>query len=396
MYKKLILFYFLAMLSLFASEDGTIIKKNKQDIIQYKKQEVEANTQKLKYNWIAPLNINSSYTKTDSNDEFISDTSITLNQDIFRFGGIAYQMSYADAKSRYDLATIAIENASLYKELFLGLLNLQNLNLSLKQTQYKLKNSEIEIFLKTQQYKTGNVDITELNTALRDKNTILKVELTLKQNIIDQEISLKKLTDIPLEKINLPKFRLLSQEEYSELNYNILQAQLNTQQADQEYKIVKSNYDPSISINGKYGYLDNPNINQSQDYNSIGAAINIPLDYNTNTTIEESKIALMRKKVQVSDTVADELSLYDKAISKVKNYQEHNTVIKNNIELYNKLIKIIEEGLKVGLKTGYDLQTLQNTRTVDEIEVNINLVNIQSELAQLQFSTNLGENYYGK
>jgi outer membrane protein TolC len=384
------------MLSLFASDAVTILKKNKQDIIQYKKQEVEANTQKLKYNWISPLNISSLYTKTDTNDDFISDTSITLKQDIFRFGGIAYQMNYADAKSRYDLATIAIENASLYKELFLGLLTLQTLQLSLEQTQYKLKNSEIEIFLKTQQYKTGNVDITELNTALRDKNTILKVELTLKQNIIDQKISLKKLTDIPLQEIKLPTFKLLSQEEYTNLNYNILQAQLSTQQADQEYKIIKSNYYPSISINGQYGYVDNPNINQSKDYSSIGAAVNFPLDYNTNTTIEESKLAFMRTKVQVYDTVADELSLYEQAISKVKNYQENNVVIKNNIELYNKLIKIIEQGLKVGFKTGYDLQTLQNTRTVDEIEMKINLVNIQIELAQLQFSTNLGENYYDK
>lgn len=395
MYKKFILLYCSISLTLFAS-DVYILKKNKQNIIDYKKEEIKENTQKLKYNWISPLNISSSYSRSSEYNDFVFDTNIRLNQDLFRFGGIVYQMSYADIKARYDLTSLAKENASLYKELFLGLLTIKNLNLTRQQTKYRLKNSDIEVFLKTQQYETGNLDITELNRALRDRNAILKSELAIKRTILDKEISLEKLTDIPLKDIDIPKFKLLSKDEYANYSYNTLQAQLNTKQADKEYAIVKSNYLPTISLNGEYGYMDNPNINRKSDYSTIGALVSIPIDYNTNATIQQSKAALMRKKTEVIDTKADELLIYKQSVSRIKNYESHNDIVKYNIELYNKLIKIIEKGLLAGLKTRYDLQTLQNTKTIDELELEINEVNIQIELVQLQFSTNLGEEYYEK
>jgi hypothetical protein len=126
--------FVLVWLNLFAS-DAPALRQNKQDIIEQEKKEIEANSEKIKYDWISPIKLSSTYSKSDN---------------------------------------------------------------------------DIEVFLKTTQYETGSLDVTELNRALRDKNAIRKTELNAKQTIVEQEIELKKLTDIEFEAIEPPKGELQS------------------------------------------------------------------------------------------------------------------------------------------------------------------------------------------
>nr|WP_321267579.1 TolC family protein [uncultured Sulfurimonas sp.] len=393
MVKTFFIIFFLLAFNLLAS-DKTLIRLNKQDIINEQKKEIEANAQKLKYDWIAPLNLSSSYTKSDTNSNAISDTSIKLNQDIFRSGGIIYKIDYANVKLKNALDSLALANTSMYQELFTGLLEYKKLHSMLKQNHFTLLNTEIDVFLKTQQYETGDADITELNRALREKNAALKLKLTAKQTLIEKEIALKKLTDIELDSIDVPKFELISQDEYKQTNYNLLVASTNKELSDKEYKITKSSYMPTLSVNGAYGYMDNPNINFNDDYYTIGATLSIPLDFNTKVTLQESKAIYMQNSLKIQESKIDEMANYKASVSKIETYKQHKKVIQDNIELYAKLIDITEKAVKSGLKTGYDLQTLQNTKKIDELELEISDINIQIELAKLIFTTKKGENYY--
>lgn len=387
-----ILFIFMAF-NLFAS-DTPLLRVNKQNIINEQKKEIEANSQKIKYDWISPLNLSSSYSKSDTQDDGISDTSISLNQDVFRSGGIFYKIDYANVKEEGSLTSLALENTSLYRELYSSLLSLKKLRFILQQNHFTLLNTEIEVFLKTQQYKTGDVDITELNRALREKNAALKVELTAKQAIVEKEIELKKLTNTALESINIPTFELVSKEEYEKTNYNLEVSKLNSSLSDKSYKISRSSYLPTLSVNGAYGYKENPNINFDDDYYSVGAMISMPLDYNYYSTLQESKAAYLTNKLQIQESKIDEMALYEAGESKIKNYEAYKLVTQDNITLYTNLIDIVQKALKSGLKTGYDLQTLQNTKKIDELELEISDINIQIEIAELIFATKIGENYY--
>lgn len=393
MYKTLFIIFFFLAFNLLAS-DKTLIRVNKQDIINEQKKEIEANAQKLKYDWISPLNLSSSYTKSDTNSDAISDTSIKFNQDIFRSGGIIYKIDYANVKLKNSLESLALANTSMYEELFRGLLEYKKLDSILKQNHFTLLNTEIDVFLKTQQYETGDADITELNRALREKNAALKVKLTAKQAMIEKEIALKKLTDRELDSIDIPKFELISEDEYQQSNYNLLVASTNKELSDKEYKITKSSYLPTLSVNGAYGYMDNPNINFNDDYYTVGATLNMPLDFNTKVTLQESKAIYMQNSLKIQESKIDEMASYEASVSKIENYKKHKEVTQDNIELYTKLIDITDKAVKSGLKTGYDLQTLQNTKKIDELELEISDINIQIELAKLIFTTKKGENYY--
>jgi len=54
--------------------------------------------------------------------------------------------------------------------------------------------------------------------------------------------------------------------------------------------------------------------------------------------------------------------------------------------LYDDLIQATQAGVNAGTKTGYDLQTLKNSKKIEELEIKINEINIQIELAKLHFS----------
>ena len=393
MFKTSFMIFILLAFNLFAS-DTTLIRVNKQNIINEQKKEIEANAAKIKYEWIAPLNLSSSYSQSNLQDDGVTDTSINLNQDVFRSGGIYYKIDYANIKEENSLSSLALENSSLYKDLFGTLLELKKLRLTLQQNHFTFLNTEIEVFLKTQQYKAGDLDITELNRALREKNSALKVELIAKQAIVEKEIELKKLTDIELDKINIPMFELLSQEEYAKTNYNIEVSKLSSELSDKAYKIARSSYLPTVSLNGAYGYRDNPNINFNDDYYSIGASISMPLDYNYNATLQESRAVNLNNKLQIEESNIDEMALYEAGVSKIKNYEAYKVVTQDNITLYTKLIEIVQKAFKSGLKTGYDLQTLENTKRIDELELEISDINIQIETVALIFATKIGESYY--
>ncbi len=393
MLKTLFFIFFFLVFTLEAS-DGTLIRDNKQKIINEQKKEIEANSKKIKYDWISPLNLSSSYSKSNTQSETVSDTFLSLNQDVFRSGGIYYKIDYAQVKEENSLTSLGLENTSLYKELFINFLSLKKLRFILKQNHFTFLNAEIEVFLKTQQYKTGDIDITELNRALREKNTALKLELTAKQTMFEKEIELKKLTDISLKDINIPTFELLSKEEYEKNNYNIKVSKLNTDLADKSYKIARSEYLPTVSLNANYGYKENQNINFRDDYHNVGAVISMPLDYNYKATLQESKLAYLIHKLQIQESQIDAMALYEVGLSKIKNYEAYKVITQDNINLYTTLIDIVQKALKSGLKTGYDLKTLENTKEIDVLALEISDINIQIELAELIFATKAGENYY--
>ncbi|MCH9739284.1 MAG: TolC family protein [Epsilonproteobacteria bacterium] len=397
MYKHYLLLSIFAFTHLSAL-DTTLLTADKQKIFEQKKRVIEANAKQLKYNWVSPLNLSSSVSSSESVSDMGYNASIQLNQDIYRSGGIGESMSYADSKLAFDLLSLELENATLYQALLVGLLELKKLNLTLDQAEYQFKNSEIEVFLKSQQYKTGNVDITEMNEALMNKNSILKTILTTKESIIDKEIALKKLTSIPLNEIKVSYFRLLSQEEFIQNNFTVLQAKLESKLAGTEYAIKKTDYLPTLSLNGQVGYQDTLESNsqtvQDNEYHSLGLTLSMPLDFNSKSALEEQEANYLQSRIEVSDVEAEERALYEQSMNKIKNYQEHNRVTATNMNLYAELIDVTNKGFKAGYKTGYDLQTLQNTKVIDELEIEINEINIEITQAKLHFASNLGEKYY--
>lgn len=378
--------------------DTTLLTTQKQAIFEQKLRAIKASAHALKYNWISPLTLSTSLNSSEGIKSSQYNALIQFNQDIYRSGGIGHSMNYAENQLAYDLLDLESQNAALYKEILIGALELQQLQITLEQNEYQLKNSEIEIFLKTQQYKTGNVDITEMNNAIMNKNNLLKTMIATKESIANKKIALTQLSNQPVEKIRVKYFEPITQEQFIQNSFGVLQAKIESQLAGTEYAIDKSSYLPSISVNGQLGYQDalsqSQQINGDKNYHSLGISLSMPIDFNAPSKLEAQEASYLQQRIEISDIESEQEVFYQQQMQKIDDYNSYQELTQKNMSLYEELIKVSKQGFQTGYTAGYDLQTLENTQKIDERELQINRLNIQIALAELYLETNLGVNYY--
>ncbi len=290
------------------ASDFSLLHPQKQEIRKEKLNEIEALHKKQKYDWVAPLSLSLSKNKSKSltsGTYTVDQATVGLNQDIFRSGGIYYTMAFADKQRNYQLLTWEKENNELYQQIYTTVVTLKRLNFQLKQSEYRLKNTEIDLFLKQEQYKVGSVDMTQLNNAIMDKNDQLKQIITIKESVVSTQKKLKELTPFSLEEIDTPIFTMIDKDKYIQQNYAINQADIQSDVNFNQYKNTKSNYLPHVSINAEVGYQEYNQKTYNTDYDgnfySTGLSISMPLDFNSNTTIEEQRAAYLQAKLQIED-----------------------------------------------------------------------------------------------
>ncbi|MDD3835614.1 MAG: TolC family protein [Sulfurimonas sp.] len=390
------LFYIVFPLMLFISlsaNDKELLSQEKKNLLLQEQNRYESEYEKLRYNWISPLNLGASYgyDKVYSGDYgTTTNISASISQDIFRSGGITYQIEYADAKKRVDEIALSKEIASINEGLFTALLEYKKTLYQKEQSELMLKNKEIEIFIKRQLYDVGKADITELNNALMAQSSELKNLVTHKYMLAQIRGEVLKLSDIDPEIFLLPTFTLIQRDAYLENNLNLNFLRLQTKSYESLYGISKSNYLPSVTLNANVGYqeYDSKKYENRYDGNFYGAKImlNMPFAYNASATIQEAKASYLKQAAQVADTYRSTKASYAQSVELVESYRSYNEITSKNLSLYDELIEAIEAGVNTGEKTGYDLEIIKNTKSIEKLNIKLSEINIQIELAKLHFA----------
>jgi outer membrane protein len=386
--------------SLSFAEELELLSTEKKTVQEQKKAAIDAGARKLRYEWLAPLNLSLSI--SEGQTAFGGEKSTTkraaasISQDLFRSGGIYYAIRYADAKQGFDTVGWETENATFAQQIVTSVLTLRRSEYELRQSKARLDNYDIEIFLKQQEYEAGNIDITLLNNAIMDKNAELKNYLSIKYSITETSLELAKLSDIDPEKVILPEFKLVDKEAYLEHSYNRVGAQRQSLLSETEYKVTRASYLPALSLEASAGYLDyvseTPGADYDGDFYTLGAVLSMPLQYNSIATLEESRANVLRRRGELLDSRREEGYAFEQALSRIEIYREYIDVTAQNLALYKELIDVTQKGVEAGYYTGYDLQTLKNSRIIDESTIRINEINIQIELAKLHYSMQTRDN----
>lgn len=385
---------FILLLSILNAEGLEYLTKEKQDIQTYRSQEIDTAYEQLKYNWLNPLSLVLSTRQDNSAQDIASETQsayLSLSQDIFRSGGIYYAIQYAKSKYAYDRIALEEENAALSQQLFTTLLTIKRTRYQLAQSETRLKNREIELLIKRQQYEAGDVDITQLNNAIMERNAEQKTLTNLKTTLNNARIDLKKLTDKSEDDIPLPTFSLVDKQRYLERNYAVTKLREQSRLTHNQYAVTRAGYLPALNLSGQYGTTDYTNddlgTSYSGDYYYIGLQLSIPLDFTTGATLQEAKVNALKTQSQTLDKQREEDAYYDQIKANIAAYNEYIALTKANLALYDELIEATAAGVKTGYRSGYDLATLENTKKIDEYEITINELSIQLELVKLHYLT---------
>ncbi|RXK13148.1 transporter [Halarcobacter mediterraneus] len=379
--------------SLFA-DNLDILNKDKKELRELEKKILKEEHESSKNEWISPININSSLNRNHSFSEETNSlskgVSLGFSQSIYESGGIEFTIKYANEKYKSDFLAWENQNKQILQTVYETLLEINKINIELKQSEYELKNKEIELTLKRIQYENGDTDITELNNAIMAKNSQFQQNVNLKNSLKQQELILAKYTNLKYDEISLINFDNIEKEKYLKKNIDLLYENSLVNLADTSYKKQKTNYLPKVSVSTSISYSHNENLvsDEKSDNTSgaIGLSLSMPLyDINKKPTLEKAKLEVIKQKLSLIDLKNEISKDFDETLTKIDTYREYNKIIEDNIKLYNDLIEVNQASNAVGMSSDYDLEILKNTKKINEYDLVINDINMQLEYAKLYF-----------
>ncbi|MCB4747280.1 MAG: TolC family protein, partial [Sulfurovum sp.] len=252
--KQLFVFCSLSVILLMADELDDILSYNKNLIFKCDLEHNELESNKLLTSWIKPVilgynkNITTQFEPTEKTDTY----TVSIDQPIFRSGGIYYAMKYAEAYKKTNKADIILQKRKMAGDAVSILFQLKKNTLLQEKTTYQIDSNKINIHQKREKYKAGLLDSSFLDQSILEKNqneTSL-LELKLQQEELLQQFSL--LSDENPMVLKLPKLKLISKKYYQNANLRLQKEQALAEEANYQSKITFTKYMPEISLHGSH------------------------------------------------------------------------------------------------------------------------------------------------
>ncbi len=369
--KNLIKFLIVSTLSynsLFAKVSD--LSRLKQKDLELQKEINQKSATNLKYSWIKPIIASYSYSKSD---QFGLENKsryfrISLDQPIFKSGGIYFAIKYSDANREFQEIALKIKQNSLIKELYKSVFNLQKLDLEIKKTKLEIKNANIDIRRKNEQFQAGIIDSSFLDSALLKKSSLTNALLDLKSKKEALMLKFHTLSDKDYKMIKLPRFQEVSKEEFIQKNIELQQSKSKTKESRYLKDITISSYLPTISLFGEYSNKDDSYKifrQQSKEYKNYGIRISMPIvDLNMLRKIEIDKLKYIQAKVALKDKQKEIEHSYRLFVEQLKLLKRREELAREDSIIYRRLIKKTKDGIKAGEKSKLDLQNLQNSQKI--------------------------------
>lgn len=387
---KIIIFPLFCSL-LFANE-MELLQKDKKELRQIEKEVIEKKYEGAKDEWIGTINLNSSIVKNrdfteNENSDMTRSVGLSFSQSIYESGGIEYSIQYARQQLKSDLIAWENANIAIFQTIYETLLSIKKLKLQIEQSDYALKNKNIELILKKIQYEAGKVDIIDLNNAVMSKNNQQKENISLRNSLKDKEYELSKYTSLKSNEIKIIDFKIVDKEKFLRDNLNIRYENSKVELLDTAHNQLKSSYLPKVSLNTSTKYSNDEN-KENNESGTIGLSASMPLfDITKDAKLEKSKLEVLKQKVNVTDMQNELVYEYEQILAQINTYDEYEKTISENLKLYEDLIMVNKSSNAAGMTADYDLEVLQNTQKVNEYDLQINDINKKLQYTKLYFKT---------
>jgi outer membrane protein TolC len=373
-------------------EDYISKYKQKEFEYDYKKNEVES--KKLRDSWLLPLQLNYRYNKSNpyDNTQTTKNASISMNQPIFRSGGIYYGIKFANANEKYATYSIDMQKRKLIKDTIALLMQIKQIDLRIKKQEKQVQNSKIKLEQNKEEYLSGQLDSGFLDNAIIQLNIVKQALYDLKASKEKLISKFKALSDIDYKTAYIPYLDELSKSEF--LKHNIVINLYNSEIEKNSYQknVTIAKYLPSFNIVASYNRDEtiNPTFmgtsvrpRPATTYYSYGFNISMPLDFNTFRDIESSKIDFLKSSVMIEDKKRELTSLYEQVSQNLKNIDFKVKLAKENYDIYKKLLDDTTKLYNAGYKTKADVDLLQNSADMAKLDIKIYDIDKQLELLNL-------------
>ncbi len=369
----------------------------KQEAFSYDYEKNEAESSKLRDSWIAPININYSLSRSKPYDkeQQNENAAIKMDQPIFQSGGIYYGVKFANASKRYSDYSIDVAKRKMIKDAVALLMQIKQTALKEKKQVLLIENSDINLKQKQEEYLSGQLDSGFLDNAIIQKNIVTQTLYdiqTAKEKLITQ---FHTLSDLDYKTAHIPHLEFITQKDF--IKHNIVLKKTGAEVLKNRYaKDVRiAKYLPKVSFTAGYnwqktkgqqffiyGRPQNIGANELHFYD-YGLRASIPLDINTFRDIESAKVDYLKSKIVKKDKERELQALFEQVMHNIDNVDKKIALSYENKKLYTKLLRDTKELYGAGYKTEYDVNTLQNSLAIQNLDTKIYEIDKQLELLTL-------------
>ena len=377
---------------LLANDDDldNYISENKKEQFKFDYQKNEAQSSKLRDSWIAPLNLSYSYSKSNPYDNTQSKESaaILMDQAIFQSGGIYYGIKFAEASRAYGNYSVDVAKRKLVKDAISLLMQIKQMDLKENKQKLVIKNSEINLAQKKEDYLNGQLDSGFLDNAIIERNIVIQALYDIQTNKERLISKFNAISDMKHENALVPKLQLLTGEQF--LNHNIILSMSESEIDKNKYNkdVTVAKYLPSINLTASYNWQSSSVVGTTittpeTDYYNYGFRASMPLDINTFKDIEVSRVEYLKSKFVIEDRKRELKAIFEQVMQNIKNLDKKKQLSVENTEIYDRLLSDTKDLFNAGYKTEYDVGLLQNSVNIQKMDVEIFEIDKQLELLTL-------------
>ena len=384
--KNSIAFLLLCSVGLHAGDVPLSKLKKAQIAIDKKIDEKQASN--LKYDWINPIVASYSYSVSD---QFAIENRsryfrISLDQPIFKSGGIYFAIKYSQATENFAKIATSLKEKNLIKSLYATLLNLQKIDLQIAKLTLQVSNAKLDILRKKEQFESGLIDSSFLDSAILLRSAKEQLLLDSKQRRFSLLQSFKNLSDADYKSVALPVFTLVEEAEFIAKNLELQSSKAQKTQARYLKNMTISNYLPTFSLFGEYAHKKDSFrvFKQNNESHNYGIRVSMPIfDINRGRNIEIKKLEYMRSKIALQDKKREIANSFKTFKNSIKILKQREQIALHDNSLYESLVAVAQDGLSAGEKTQADVDTLRNSQGIADLDAKIYAIEIQEQFLDL-------------
>ncbi len=342
----------------------------------------------LKYDWVKP--IVASYTYAVSDQYALENKSryfrISLDQPIFKSGGIYFAIQYANASKAFAQISTTLKEQNLIKSLYDTVLALQKIDLQIQKLHLQIANAQMDIARKKEQFESGLLDSSFIDNAILSKSIKEQLLLDSQQRRFSLLQAFKNLSDVPYKTITLPHFKMVGKKEFIDKNLALQSAKRQKTQTRYLKNMTISNYLPTFSLFGDYANRKDSfrPFKQNNESKNYGIRVSMPLlDVNRGRSIEIKKLEYLKSQIALKDKKREIENSFETFKNDITILQKRQKLAYHDSTLYDALVRVARDGLKAGEKTKLDVDTLVNSKSIASLDAEIYAIDIQRKFLEL-------------
>ena len=373
----------------------------KQQEFGYDYEKNDAESSKLRDSWIAPIQLQYSYSKSKPYvDELTNqNAAIKMDQPIFQSGGIYYGIKFANASKKYSDYSIDVAKRKMIKETISLLMQIKQTTLKEEAQKLQIQNSEINLAQKKEQYLSGQLDSGFLDNAVIQRNIVIQALYdiqTAKERLITQ---FETLSDLDYQTARIPHLEYISSEEFIKHNIVLKQNSAEVEKSDYYHSVTIAKYLPKVSLTAGYNWSNseqqfsqNVGFKNDLSYYDYGIRASMPLDINMFSDIESVKVDYLKSKIVQEDKRRELKALFEQVLHNIDNFDKKIALSNENIDIYSRLLADTKDLFTAGYKTQQDVDTLENSLNIQNFDSKVYEIDKQLSLLNLyEMCVNEGE-----